>query len=248
MSIIDNELLQEESTYQQLTVFSSVREICIPPFELPDELILNARQKMDGIKMMKLIPNHCITAAFFDPQYRGILDKMEYGNEGKSRGKARCSLEQMTEDMIHDFIVEIDRLLINSGHIFLWMDKFHLCTGFHEWFKDTKLEIVDMITWNKCRMGMGYRTRRICEYLVILQRPPKRAKGVWKTHNIPDVWAEKVKSKNGVHPKPIELQCRLIEAVSNPGDLILDPAAGSFSVLDACEREDRNFIGCDLNG
>ena len=204
---------------------------------------------MDGIKMMELLPDACITGTFFDPQYRGILDKMNYGNEGVLRGQRRSALAQMDENTINAFIRHIDRLLINSGHLFLWMDKFHLCSGFATWLKGTSLETVDMITWNKGRIGMGYRTRRTSEHLVVLQKQPRRAKGVWTRHNIPDVWTEKALLNCGTHPKPIDLQTALIEAVSQSGDLVLDPAAGSFSVLEACKQcEGRIFIGCDLNG
>ena len=95
---------------------------------------------------------------------------------------------------------------------------------------------------------MGYRTRRYSEYLIVLQKKPKRAKGVWKVHNIPDIWTEKVKNVTGVHPKPIGLQGELIEAVTNSGDIVVDPAAGSFSILEACQTRGRNFLGCDLRG
>ena len=55
-------------------------------------------------------------------------------------------------------------------------------------------------------------------------------------------------SKNKKHPhrKPLELQKILIEAVSNKGDIIADPAAGSYSVLEACLLSQRNFLGCDI--
>ncbi len=233
---------------QARVVFSGERSVQSPVLPLPQTLRLNARQQMDGLELMGMLPDGSVTAAFFDPQYRGILDKLSYGNEGVKRGKARCALMQMPEETIRRFIGEIDRLLIPNGHLFLWMDKFHVCTGFAHWLDGTALATVDMITWDKRRMGMGYRTRRACEYLVVLQRPPRKAKGVWKAHAIPDIWGEKVRTGNGVHVKPVELQAALIEAVSNPGDLVLDPAAGSYSVLAACERNGRNFIGCDLNG
>ncbi len=235
-------------TRQMRLVFSSLRSVQSPKVALPGELLLNTRQKMDGLALMQRLPDRCVTVAFFDPQYRGILDKLAYGNEGIKRGKARCSLQQMPEEIIRRFVGEIDRLLIPNGHLFLWMDKFHVCTGFTHWLEGTRLETVDMITWNKLRIGMGYRTRRTCEYLVVLQRPPRQVKGVWKAHGIPDVWNEKIIPDAGVHSKPISLQAELLEAVSNPGDLVLDPAAGSFSVLQACRSKGRNFIGCDLNG
>lgn len=243
-----DQTIQNSSARQVRLVFSLERNVPSAQVLIPAELSVNTRQKMDGLAMMQKLPDSSVTVAFLDPQYRGILDKLAYGNEGVSRNRARCSLEQMSQDTIHRFITEIDRLLIPNGHLFLWMDKFRICTGFSPWIAQTHLETVDLITWNKKRMGMGYRTRRTCEYLVILQRAPKRAKGVWKSHRIPDVWDEKADKLAGVHPKPVGLQAELIEAVSNPGDLVLDPAAGSFSVLKACQSKKRTFIGCDLNG
>ena len=202
---------------------------------------------MDGLELLANLPDESISASFFDPQYRGVLDKLSYGNEGKSRGKARSELRQMTDDVITDFIKEICRTLAPSGHLFLWMDKFHLCTGISEWISETDFQTVDLITWDKGRIGMGYRSRRSCEYLMVLQKLPTRAKGVWTKHDIPDVWKEKV-SKKETHAKPVELQQALIEAVTPPDGVVLDPAAGTFSVLEACKRSGRTFIGCDVNG
>ena len=112
--------------------------------------------------------------------------------------------------------------------------------------KKIDLSIVDMIVWNKERMGMGYRTRKQSEYLLVLQKPPLRAKDVWKSRSIRDIWAEKIANKKHPHQKPVELQKILIESVSNSGDIILDPAAGSFSVMEAANLVDRLFLGTDL--
>ena len=239
-----------ESTVDGLTasVFSGARELQAPPIKLPRGLRCNKRLKMDGLKFLSRLPPASIPVSFFDPQYRGILDAMGYGNEGKRRGKARCDLKQMNTDTIGEFVRGINDALIPSGHLFLWMDKFHLCMGFSEWLTGTSLDIVDMLTWNKGRMGMGYRTRRLAEYLIVLQKEPRRAKGVWKIHNIPDVWHEEVTRNGYAHKKPVALQAELIAAVSNPGDIVIDPAAGSFSVMEACEQRKRNFLGCDING
>ena len=95
---------------------------------------------------------------------------------------------------------------------------------------------------------MGYRSRRVSEYCVVLQKQPRRAKGVWKIHTIRDVWREKVSSKEHPHQKPIGLQGELIAAVSQKGDYVVDPAAGSFSVMESAHIKGRNFIGCDLEG
>lgn len=230
------------------SVFGAHRDVPAPEFDLPEPLRANERLCMDGAELLKTLPSAAIPVAFFDPQYRGILDKMAYGNEGKNRGKRRVRLAQMDEAVITAFIREIGRVLVPTGHLFLWMDKFHLCTGFRDWLDGTELDVVDLIGWDKARMGMGYRTRRVTEYCLVLQKHPRKAKGVWKVHNIPDTWQERLADKQHVHQKPINLQAELISAVTNEGDFVLDPAAGSFSVMEAAQLRRRNFIGCDLNG
>lgn len=215
-------------------------------YKWKNKIKLNQKINMDGLNFLKALNKNIVPVCFFDPQYRGVLDKLKYGNEGKNRGALRSSLEQMNSKIIKQFIKEIDRVLWGSGHLFLWIDKFHLCTGFDDWIKNTTLEKVDMITWDKARMGMGYRTRRQSEHLIILQKKPKRAKDIWTVHDIPDVWREKIIDLKHTHQKPANLQERLIEAVSKKGDVILDPAAGSFSVMEACKQVERNFLGCDI--
>ncbi len=211
-------------------------------------LALNQRNRHDGLDLLGAMEPASVPVCFFDPQYRGILDKMQYGNEGVSRGRARSALPQMNEDTILRFIDGIAKALTPSGHLMLWVDKFHLCTGVRGWLEMHGLEIVDLVTWDKGRMGMGYRTRRQAEYLVIAQKSPKRAKGVWQRHNIPDVWSELAVRDRHAHPKPVNLQAALIEAVTDPGDVVLDPAAGSYSVLSAAKMMGRQFLGCDIVG
>ena len=135
----------------------------------------------------------------------------------------------------------IDRALIPSGHLFLWVDKFHLCQGVRPWFDGTSLDIVDLVTWDKGTFGMGYRTRRRAEYCVVLQKQPRKAKGVWKIHNIPDVLQERVSQRDHPHTKPIDLQGELMAAVSHEGDFVIDPAAGSFSVLLSAQNRRRHL-------
>lgn len=207
---------------------------------------INKKNNMNGLDLLSAISDEFIKTAWFDPQYRGVLDKLSYGNEGKGRGKARCDLPQMDETTIRTFLKEIDRVLCPSGYLFLWVDKFHLCQNMLPWLEGTKLNVVDLITWDKGKIGMGYRTRRKSEYLLVLQKVPIKAKASWTDHGIPDVWTEKVE-KTHPHSKPVELQRRLIAATTQPGDYVLDPAAGGFSVLTACKQlGDRNFLGADL--
>jgi site-specific DNA-methyltransferase (adenine-specific) len=247
---VDQKQLEDNSPLITKNVFSDKRLVTQPIFTSIDGLSIDKPQKMDGLSLLSKIDTNTIPLVFFDPQYRAILDKQKYGNEGESRGKKRSELPQMTEDVITQFVREIERILIPSGHLMLWVDKYILCNGFRNLIDGSKFETVDLITWNKDRMGMGYRTRRFGEHLVIFQKPPKRAKGVWRIHDIPDVWTEKIDNgdRNHTHAKPIGLQKRLIEAVTNVGDIVVDPAAGGYSVLRAALEVRRHFLGCDILG
>jgi len=228
-----------------MTVFSKERMMEQPECHI-NGLEMDAYVSMDGLEMMSSIPNCAITTAFLDPQYRGILDEMSYG---QSRQPDRQALPQMEYATITRFCEEIARVLTPHGHLFLWTDKYHLTNpteNVHAWMADTSMEIVDMVVWNKQRMGMGYRTRRCSEYLFIYQKPPKRVKGVWMSRSIPDVWDEKPPSSDHPHAKPLALTGALIEAVTPENGIVLDPAAGSFTTMHASHEYGRKFIGCDL--
>ena len=206
----------------------------------------NSKNKIDGILLLNNLKNESIKVCFFDPQYRGVLDKLSYGNEGKGRGKERSSLPQMSTEIISNFLKKIEKALMPSGYLFLWVDKFHLVEGIKSWLSDnSELVPVDMIVWNKCKMGMGYRSRRISEYLIVLRKKPIKAKSTWAIHNIPDVWDEKV-TKTHPHTKPYNLQKKLILATTEENDYICDPAAGGYGILEICKETKRNFIGGDI--
>ncbi len=214
--------------------------------QIPRQYKFDRHNQGDGLKLLGDIAAEIAGVAFFDPQYRGVLDKLQYGNEGKGRQAGRVALTQMDPETIAEFLHGLDRALRPSGHLFLWMDKFHLCEGVRDWLDGTSLSMVDLIVWNKDRIGSGYRSRRTSEYLMALQKEPKRAKGEWMDHGIPDVWTEKIDRKTHPHCKPVGLQQRLIESVTGEDELVLDPAAGSFSVMEAALRAGRKFLGTDI--
>jgi site-specific DNA-methyltransferase (adenine-specific) len=184
------------------------------------------------------------------------MDKMNYGNEG-ARQSERANLPQMSDELIVEFIKETSRVLKPSAYLFLWIDKFILCEGKHlNWFKEVNvvpkpiMNLVDMITWDKESFGMGARSRRTNEFLLVYQKSPKTTKN-WTDKGIPDTWEESIPNprNKALHPhrKPSTLLKRLITATAKEKDFVLDPCAGSFSVMDAAISSNRNFIGCDIS-
>ena len=204
----------------------------------------NIAQRGDALELLRSLPNSCTRLIFFDPQHRENLDKLKYGNEG-SRQRERCLLPQMSSEYIDAVCREVTRVLMPSGYRPHWMNAFQIGEGYHLRVADG-LQLVDLIAWDNQRLGMGSRSRRRGDYLVILQKPPIKAKATWRDHAIPDRWVEKVDRKLHPHIKPVELITRLIGAITLPGELVVDPAAGSFAVMHAAHQLGREFVGCDL--
>lgn len=206
---------------------------------------------MDGLDLLSRIPDNSVPYVIFDPQYDHLLQFMKYGNTAENgRQKGRRALPPQDAMNLWQFGQEIARVLKPSGHVSLWMDKFILCeTDPLEIFSDenghTDMHRVDLIVWDKEKMGMGARSRHQCEFLMTFQKSPKKAKGHWTRHDIRDVWRESV-VKEHPHSKPVGLQAAMIEALTKPGDVVVDPTAGGFSTLTAAHKVGRRFLGCEF--
>lgn len=83
----------------------------------------------------------------------------------------------------------------------------------------------------------------------------RKGRKKWNGGGSHAVWAVPVvQNRNGhrkdrMHTtqKPIGLMCRLVEQFTDPGDLVLDPFAGSGTTGAACARLGRRFIGVEID-
>jgi site-specific DNA-methyltransferase (adenine-specific) len=212
---------------------------------------LDARNCGDALDLLRAVSTEITKLVFWDPQFRQLLEEQRYGNEGINRGKRRKQLPAMSPEFIASCDAEIGRILMSSGYCCRWVDEFQLLNGL---FKIAGLEHVGVIHWNNGRPGMGKRIRPTGGSVVILQKPPTgaRAKGLavrWKTlPMIRGVHYEKIRFPRAAHPhqKPIGLIAEIVLAVTEPGDIIIDPAAGSFVVRAAALGCGRRFLGTDI--
>jgi site-specific DNA-methyltransferase (adenine-specific) len=133
-----------------------------PGFEWP----YDTANRGDALALLQSLASGSAAAAFFDPQHRTTLARLQYGNEG-SRQRARCALPQMADSYIDACCRGIARVLRPSGYLMLWTDTVRLCEGDHLRVKDA-LPCVDLIAWDNQRIGQGYRSRRRGGYLLVL--------------------------------------------------------------------------------
>src|SRR5262249_12283796 len=204
----------------------------------------NVAQRGDALDLLTSLPDACTPLVFFDPQHRAVLDRLKFGNEG-ARQSGRAELPAMSESYIDTVCRESARLLKPGGYLMRWVDTFCLCEGHHLRIVDV-VKPVDLIAWDSLRPGMGKRSRRRGDYLLVLQRPPLAAKATWRDHGIPNRWPEKTERTIHPHLKPIGLNGRLIGAVNRRDALVVDPAAGCSVVMRAARELGRKFTGCAL--
>lgn len=205
---------------------------------------MNARNKIDAATLMAALPDASAALVILDPQYRAVLDAMQFGNEG-ARQQARAALPQMDDAKIAGIVEECARVLRAGGHLALWVDKYMIGEAHHHRYfrRVPRLRRVDLLCWGTLRFGMGKRTRRACEYLVIAQKEPLSG---WRDHGIRDFWPEAAERDNHAHAKPYQLTERLVQALTRRGELVVDPCAGSFMTLDVCQATGRDFLGGDV--
>jgi len=201
----------------------------------------NVRQAGEGLEMLSQLDNGSVALAFFDPQYE---------KAGTVLNSADWPLHFQSEQQIINIIKEIFRVLKKSGFCLLWVNREILRTDrLQHWLSQTPLlKIVDLLVWDKHFFGCGNYFRSKCEFAFLLQKHPTNSKK-FTNRSFPNLWGEdkpSISKRKHPHQKPFFLLRTLIEATTQEKDLIVDPCAGSFVVLDACEATGREFLGVDL--
>lgn len=98
----------------------------------------------------------------------------------------------------------------------------------------------------KNNIGMGHGFRNQYEVCLVMEKGNPKYNltdfsNVWKMKHIPH------DLNSHPHTKDVQLLQKILNHSSKRGDLVFDGFLGSFSTITACIRENRNFIGCELD-
>jgi site-specific DNA-methyltransferase (adenine-specific) len=99
------------------------------------------------------------------------------------------------------------------------------------------------IVWDKVSIGMGYHYRARYEFVLFFEKGKRRLNDL----SIPDILT--AKRVRGAYPteKPVELLEVLVRQSTSPGELVVDPFAGSGATGDAAIKNGRDFLGADIS-
>lgn len=108
----------------------------------------------------------------------------------------------------------------------------------------TNLRVRGYVVWDKNRIGLGYGVRTRHELIGVYEK----GRPFYHQQAVPSV-IQCSRADTSDHPnaKPLALMHYLIGKFSSPGDLVLDPFAGSGTTLLAAKITKRRYIGMELD-
>ncbi|MBC8478207.1 site-specific DNA-methyltransferase [bacterium] len=220
---------------------------------------VNRIYQNDCLRVLPLIPDASVNLILTDPPYRDYQS-----NRPVARPKVK-KVSVNTFDMA-EFIHQSTRLLKPDGHFYCWCDHRtfpELVDAIElnniELTPEEKLRYKNCLVWVKNNHGSGdlkgdwAPQHEFILFAVKGKGAPLRGK------RQPNVFFQRDASgsirfyqrtfnyrHNHGTTKPQEILTRLIEASSDPGDLVLDPYAGTLSTAVAARRLQRNYLMIEL--
>lgn len=206
----------------------------------------------DTLDVLRELPTDEIAALVTDPPYSSgnLPESMKQKAAPRLRGWTWQDKVMETDQlstlgfiwMMRALLVEARLRLIDGGSVCIFID-------WRNWgnlvgaVESAGFRVNNMVVWDKQSIGMGNGFRNQHELVLYGSVGAPRV----VSHSIPNVLGVK-REANDLHqsPKPVSLMCSLLEVVSAPGDVVLDPFAGSASTLVAAKQLGRKAIGIEI--
>ena len=206
----------------------------------------------DCLEVMKDISDNSIDLILTDPPYK-VTSR---GNAGNSGGMLQKEINIKGQVFEHndiemkDYIPELYRILKEDSHCYMMTNHINLYemltitqqVGFH---------FTKCLIWNKGNKIMGQAYMSQFEYILFLTKGKYKLINNCGTPDILDVPNKKVKDILGENrhdtEKPVELMEILINNSSKKGEVVLDMFMGSGSTGVAAVRNERKFIGIEID-
>lgn len=233
------------------------------------ELKLNKIYNINCVDYMKTLPNECVDLIIADSPYGQ--------NIRNEKGKIKFDCEWANEDIFINWcktwINECYRILKHNGTIFIWGVAPIINEISHYLNNELNMKFYTQIIWH---VSDGLRPTHnyfYSNYQILLgfsknekqnfnsfnnhggiyNHITERANSYSGRKNMGTVWKHhkicKHHKEGTLHPtqKPLEISNRIIQAVSNEGDLVYIPFAGSGTEIESCIINNRNYIATEIN-
>lgn len=174
-----------------------------------------------------------------DPPYAS-LDK--HRARGTTTRLQRGWFNTIPNDEFGEIFAQLHRVLKKNAHLYVFCDDetrrvfvpLAEAAGFTYW---------KSLVWDKARIGMGYHYRAQHEYVLFFEKGKRPLNDL----GVPDVLRVAGARGGDLYPtqKPVDLLTILLRQSSAPGEIVLDPFAGSGATGIAAQLTGRMFVGID---
>ena len=203
---------------------------------------------MDALDMMRGLPEGCVDCVVTDPPYPTISGGKNsapgYGFRSSVLRENDGKIFAHNDTPASKYLPEVYRLLRDGGHCYVMTNVLNLREmlnlayeigfGFH-----------NLLVWQKNTGTANRWYMKFAEYTLFLRKGPARTINNPGSSNI--FAADNPRNKAHPTEKPVELMEHYILNSTQPGDIVLDPFAGSGSTLIAAQKNGRRWIGCEID-
>ena len=206
----------------------------------------------DCLKVLKEIKSESIDLICTDPPYActphgtsgmgGICGNNKLSQSGK--------LFDFNNISIKDYASEFYRILKEGTHCYVMTNNVNLQEMLNE-FTRVGFKFIKLLVWHKDNKICNQYYMQSLEFILFMRKGKEKAINNCSDTDFCEFPNKKMKDENGnpLHPteKPIELMEKFILNSTNEGDTVLDCFMGIGSSGVASKKNNRNFIGCEID-
>jgi len=199
----------------------------------------------DCLPWLRAMGDASIDVVLTDPPYREGVHEHLKSNSGGFEHKVDCTFAALTDDLLQACAVEFARLSRRWVLVFSAVEQTHL---WRDALTGAGLQYVRTLFYRRQRVTpqiSGDRPAHACEVATLAHRPGRKR---WNGGGKPGFYEHMPENRRDTgHPtaKPLRLMLDLVADFTEPGDLVLDPFAGTATTGVAALRLGRRFAGAE---
>src|SRR5262245_22090390 len=200
---------------------------------------------LDAVNWLRELPAESVDLVVTDPAYESLEKHRAIGTTTRlkhSKSSSNDWFRVFPNARFGELFAEAFRVLKNDTHFYLFCDAETMFVAKPE-AEQAGFKFWKPLVWDKKTIGMGYHYRARYEFILFFEKGKRRLNDL----GIADVIVEARIHRGYPAEKPWQVSEVLVKQSSNPGEVVADPFMGSGSAGEAALRNDRRFLGTDLN-
>ncbi|MDK3075168.1 site-specific DNA-methyltransferase [Sedimentitalea sp. JM2-8] len=203
----------------------------------------------DARELLRGMPAESVDCVVTDPPYQTIS-----GGNGESATHKRPTgmladndgkMFEHNDVKFREYLHDLYRVLRDPGHIYLMVNFLNLEAALAE-MRRAGFRVHNLLIARKQNATPNRWYMKNVEYTIFARKGaafPINDCGSMTCHD----WKNPVGNKTHPTEKSVDLMRMYVENSTQPGDIVLDPFAGTGSTGVACKLSGRSFVGCEFD-